>query len=256
MYKLALHIFPILQTFCFITALFLQESHFTYSLLLLFCTALFLNFSLHITIHHFVHFTPKNKVIRVLLELIYSILLALPYSFYRMQHFNHHRYNNKIGDFTSTWEKKKDIIYAKPFFKYTFLWFLNGSMKALFHKAISDGDLNTREKTKIRVQFLLILAMCFILIILNPLYALAYVLMFYIGWSLIALTNYGQHLPVEYDSTPAYSYHNSFYNSIFFNNGLHLEHHLEPHLNYPDLKPMKQSKIAWPHLIIVFFRKK
>ena len=256
MYRVALQIFPILQVISFISALFLFESNIYVSVLLLLCSALFLNFSLHITIHHSVHFSFKNKVIRWVVELVYSILMAISFSFYRMQHFNHHRYDNGIGDFTSTWIKKGDSIVARPFFKYSLFWFLGPKMKTIFERAIIDGDLDETERKKMRFQLLVVLVTYVLLFWINPWYAVAYFLMFYVGWSLIAITNYGQHLPIKYNSTKAYTYSNTLYNRMFFNNGLHLEHHREPHLNYPDLEAKHQSKISWPHLLIVFFRKK
>jgi len=256
MYKVVLHIFPLLQATCFVSALILLDSNIILALILLFFSALFLNFSLHITIHHFVHFRSKTKIINVILEFTYSILLALPYSFYRMQHHNHHRYDNLIGDMTSTWEKKNDMISAKSFFKYSFFWFLNGSLKTAMDRATDDGDLSNTGKIKMRIQFFTILVIYGVLIWLNPWFGLAYLSMFYVGWSLIVITNYGQHLPIKYGSTEAYSYSNPLYNGMFFNNGLHLEHHLEPHLNYPELKSKNQSKKKWPHLLIAFFRKK
>ena len=256
MYKTRLHIFPLLQAACFISALILLDSNLLLSLLFLFASALFLNFSLHITIHHFVHFRLKAKTINTILEFVYTILLALPYSFYRMQHYNHHRYDNRIGDMTSTWEKKNDEITPKSFFNYSFFWFLNGSLKTALAIASRDGDINNKEKRKIRHQIFAILSVYGLLMWLNLWYGLAYLSLFYVGWSFISITNYGQHLPIKYDSTDAYSYPNKLYNGVFFNNGLHLEHHLEPHLDYPELKSKNDSKITWPHLLIAFFRKK
>lgn len=256
MYRMLLHIFPLIQMISFISGLLLLDSHIYLAIILFFFAALFLNFSLHITIHHFVHFRYKSNLLNLLIESVYSIFLALPFSFYRMQHFNHHRYDNRIGDITSTWEKKNETIVARSFFNYSFFWFLKGSAKKAIETALRDGDINKKEKQKIQIQFLIILVVFIFLIVLNPWFGLAYASMFYIGWSLVAITNYGQHLPLKYDSTAAYSYHNSMYNFLFFKNGLHLEHHLEPHLNYHELTSKNQSKIKWPHLITAFFRNK
>ena len=256
MYRMLLHIFPLIQMISFISGLLLLDSHVYLAIILFFFAALFLNFSLHITIHHFVHFRYKSNLLNLLTESVYSIFLALPFSFYRIQHFNHHRYDNRIGDITSTWEKKNEKIVARSFFNYSFFWFLKGSAKTAIETALRDGDINKKEKQKIQIQFLIILVVFIFLIVLNPWFGLVYATMFYIGWSLVAMTNYGQHLPLKYDSTAAYSYHNSMYNFLFFKNGLHLEHHLEPHLNYHELTSKNQSKIKWPHLITAFFRNK
>ena len=102
MLRLALHIFPLIQLSCFVSAILMLERNWLWSLLLLFVAALFLNFTLHITIHHYVHFRFKNKVFDAIAESLYSVILVLPFNFYRMQHLNHHRFDNRIGDLTST----------------------------------------------------------------------------------------------------------------------------------------------------------
>lgn len=255
-YRIALHVFPLLQLMAFVSALILLEDHYVAAALLLFVSALMMNFSLHITIHHFVHFRPKNRWLAFFIEMLYSILLVMPFNFYKMQHFNHHRYDNKINDFTTTWKRRGDQFVPKKFFNYAFLWFIGPSMKKAISQALDEKDVNVLELRKMRFQLILIAGVYLSLFLLNPWFSLLYFLLFYLGWSLIAITNYGQHLPIEYNFTPAYTYDNRWYNFLFFNNGLHLEHHVQPHLNYPELQARKQSRVPLPHLVIGFFRKK
>lgn len=75
---------------------------------------------------------------------------------------------------------------------------------------------------------------------------IGYFMMVYLGWVLIALHNYGQHLPIIYGTQKANSYLSGFYNWLFVNNGLHEEHHEEPSKSYWELQPNPKT----PHSII------
>jgi fatty acid desaturase len=256
MYRIALHIFPVIQLSLFVVGVFFFWEKPIISVICLLGSALFLNFSLHITIHHFVHFKFKNKIVNTILELCYSLTLALPFNFYRVQHFNHHRYNNLIGDSTSTWKQENDKVYPKNFFAYSFLWMFKPPNSKIFKEAMQKGDMNMTHMLKMRIELLIIIFAYAFLLWLNPIAALAYLLVFYLGWSFIAITNYGQHLPIEYGDTLAYSYDKRIYNRLFFNNGLHFEHHENPSLNYPKLKNHAKVKLRLPHLLIHLLSRK
>lgn len=249
MIRLALHIFPILQVACFVSGVLLFPDHWGIALILVGLSALFLNFSLHITVHHFVHFSFQNKILNRCFEAIYTILIGLPFNFYRMQHFNHHRYDNALGDFTSTWKQRRGKIVPQSFIGYCFFWFIGGSVTNAIKRAREDEDLPENRRILLQAETLLIVLFYGVLLLLNPILALAYLIMFYLGWSMIAITNYGQHLPLKYGKPIAYSYRNKLYNSLFFNNGLHLEHHKHPGVDYLDLKPEKDAKIKAPHML-------
>ena len=256
MYRIALHIFPLIQVSLFVAAILFFFENPVISIICLTGSALFLNFSLHITIHHFVHFKLKYEIMNTILGFIYSLTLGIPFNLYRIQHYNHHRYNNLIGDFTSTWKKKNDVIKAKNFFSYSFLWMLNPPNSRMFKEASEKGDLTKKQLLKMRIELLLIILTYIFLIWLNPIAAAAYLVVFYLGWTFISITNYGQHLPLKYNDTIAYSYDKPFYNNLFFNNGLHFEHHENPSLNYSSLKSHSKFKIRLPHLLIHLLSRK
>jgi fatty acid desaturase len=256
MYRIALHIFPLIQLILFVVAVIFFFVNPFLSMICLIGSALFLNFSLHITIHHFVHFKLKNEMINSILGFIYSLMLGLPFNFYRIQHFNHHRYNNLIGDSTSTWKKKNDQIYPKNFFIYSFLWMFTPPNSRMFAEATEKGDLTKKQFLKMRLELLIIILTYGFLIWIIPIAAAAYLVVFYLGWSFIAITNYGQHLPLKYNETIAYSYDKPFYNNLFFNNGLHFEHHENPSLNYSSLKSHSKFRIRLPHLLIHILSRK
>lgn len=256
MLRWKLHIYLLIEVLAFIAAIMLFPDHFVWSIILLLLSALFLNFSLHITVHHFLHFTPKNRIAKTTLELLYSVILVLPYNFYRLQHFNHHRHNNLIGDFTSTWKKKGDTIVSKSFFSYSFLWLFTIPTGQLSVKGLQHGDIEKSHLLKMKRELALIVIVFTMLLWLSPIACLAYTILFYLGWSFVAMTNYGQHLPISYNDTLAYTYPKKWYNTLFFNNGLHYEHHENPGLDYPKLELKFKSLIRLPHLIIPILQRK
>jgi len=253
MLKLKIQIFPLLEIVFFILALYFIDINLWVAFGCLFVAALFLNFSLHITIHHLVHFRFKTDSINVFFELVYTILLGLPFGVYRLQHINHHRYNNGIKDITSTWREKNGKTVAKPWFKYSFLWFLIKPSPYFLTEAKQYGEGTSKEMSKIKIQFLLIGVFDIVLFIINPLYFLFYILLIYLGLSFISITNYGQHLPINNSQIKGFSFYNTLYNNIFFNNGLHYEHHINGQLDYNQLKPLNKNKIAYPHLLAGLF---
>jgi len=256
MLKIALHIFPLLQISFFIGAISIYKENLILALVLWLVSTLFMNFSLHIVVHHYVHFRFKSKWIDRVFELFYTLIICMPFNFYRMQHFNHHRYNNLIGDFTSTWKQEKEGIVPSKYFNYSFLWFLGGSVKKWIIQAKSDGDLSEERQTKMKNEFVFLMLFYGLILYVYPVIALAYGGLFYFGLSLIATTNYGQHLPLVYGQTVGHSYYNKFYNWLFFNNGLHHEHHSHPNLDYPELKEDHKSEISLPHLLMGPFHRK
>jgi beta-carotene hydroxylase len=253
MLRLMLHIFPLLQVAAFgIAVLLIFAGYHVAALFMVMAGGLLLNFSLHITVHHFVHFSFKKKWINRLFSFYYTLLLGLPFHFYKMQHYNHHRYDNRIGDLTSTWKMAGGKIVPKNFFGYCFFWFIKGSSKKGIRLSLANGDLTQHGFTLLRLELVMLALFYGLLAWINPWVALAYLLQVYVGWSLIAITNYGQHLPVSYDQPVAYSFANRVYNRLFFNNGLHLEHHEKPWLDYDQLEPSGRSAIRLPHLLAGF----
>lgn len=250
MLKLKLHIFPLLEVIFFILALLWFSKNLYISVAFIVMAALFLNFSLHITVHHLVHFKFKSKFVNVLFEFLYSILLVLPFSFYKLQHINHHRYNNSIKDITSTYKLKNNQLVSKSWFRYCFLWFIVTPSKHFWEEA---KEVHTNEMFKLKIQALSIVLVYVILAIINPWFVLYYVFVFYFGWMFIALTNYGQHLPIQKNNPNTFSFYNPIYNFIFFNSGLHHEHHINANKNYNELQPKNTNKLKLPHLLAGFF---
>jgi fatty acid desaturase len=257
MLKFKLHIFPLLEVFFFSMALYCFDINLLVSISFLIIAALFLNFSLHITCHHLVHFKFKfkNKAINTIFEQLYSVLLVLPFNYYRLQHINHHRYNNGTKDITSTFKTQNNQLISKSWFTYCFLWFLAKPSNSFWIEAKAK-DLQSNEFTKLKFETFSIGVVYISLFFINPWFVLYYLLLFYLGWTMIAITNYGQHLPIQKNNPHSFSFYNTLYNIIFFNNGLHHEHHTNPTQDYNELQSTKTNRLGLPHFLAGLFNTK
>jgi fatty acid desaturase len=234
------------------------EKNLVLALVCLVLAALALNFSLHISIHYFVHFKTKVPGLDWFLELLSSLLIGLSFQYYQMSHWNHHRYDNTLGDFTSTWKEGAQGPEPRNIGLYALLWPLN-SLRLPQQKAqaMREGYFNRDKNRRMRLEMLVLLAFIGGLFWLNPLWGLGYCLMVYLGWVFISWQNYGQHVPKQYGQPTAYSYYHRLYNKLFLNNGWHLEHHMQPQRRYWDLKPLKtEAAITQPHLVEGFYTAK
>ncbi len=250
-YYLNLLVYPALQILFLALAMYFVKTNWMLALIMVVLSAIFMSFSLHITYHHHVHFKPKSARLQRLLDFVITAILGLPFHFYQFQHLNHHTYNNEVEDVTSTYQRIGESTRPRGFFAYNFLWFLNlGNLKNHISKAIQDGYFSESDSRKMRQESWVNLIVIVGLLLIGWQYALLFGIVFYLGWSMIALQNYGQHLPTSKHQI-AFSYYGDFYNSIFMNNGLHYEHHLFPGQNYWELKPTPEPDRTnkWFHLI-------
>ncbi|MEN9400887.1 MAG: Fatty acid desaturase [Bacteroidota bacterium] len=222
--------------------------------------ALALNFTLHIFIHHMVHFLPKRTLIELPLGIAFSWLIGIPFHYYTMSHWNHHKHNNQEKDFTSTWRRdKQGVLRPKPFLIYTIFWpfVSNTSLKNQFAQSKVEGYNSRRNELFIGIEFLVNLLLYALLVRISLVVLCAYFLMIYVGWVFISAHNYGQHIPKAYAKFKGFSFSPSWYNRLFANNGLHEEHHETPQLTYWKLSKLEQgAEVQHPHLVAGFFHHK
>ncbi len=256
----SLWIFPILQVTTFALFCLVIDQHF-WAILFLPLSAFFLNFSLHITYHYTVHFPFKSAALQQLAGIAKTLLMGLPFHYYLMSHWNHHKHNNGLDDFTTTWKAVDNQIVPKNVFIYALFWPFSSSKSLPLQ--IEQGRKEGYCTPRVQKRMLIELGALLVWVAFMALYAwpwlCGYYVMVYIGWMLIALQNYGQHLPQQYGAPKANTYLSRWYNWLFINNGLHEEHHEEPAKSYWELKPQAQtphSVIAKPHLIEPFFHPK
>lgn len=256
LYRINLITYPVVQVLTFYLAChYLVHNELLLASALIFVCGLFLSFSLHISFHYHVHHKPNNLLFRRILDLLISVLLGFPFHFYQIQHFIHHKYDNGIEDFTSTYKMENGLLVPKSILSYSLLWFTQINRRSKFsEKATSLGFLNKKIRRKIAGESLFTLFCLVCLFTIKPFYVIAYIVMIYLGWVFIALHNYGQHLPDSQLSKIGYSYYGKFYNYLFLNNGLHYEHHDKPGIKYWDLKEDKNNAglNKWIHLFDPF----
>jgi fatty acid desaturase len=205
--------------------------------------AVALSYSLHIVFHEVVHRRYfRRQPFRVISELLISLLLGTPFSEYYQSHWRHHRYTNLIQDSTSTWRMTSSGVHPRGFWSYSLGWMgiSSRAIKALVREK-RTGELSNDIVRKIYCQGALLLVLHCSLLLLAPALWLAYVLTIYFGYVGIAAINYLQHPPRVYGSGYTTSFHSHFYNAVFYNNGLHFEHHERMQAPIAHLKPTNDS---------------
>ena len=255
MQKIQLGIFPFMEILCSILGLIYLKYSIFFSVITIVLAAFCLNFSLHITYHYQVHFKLKIGIFDHAIEIFYSLLMGIPFQYYQMSHWNHHKYNNNLEDFTTTWKLRDKQLRPINILHYSLFWPL-GSLQFLKQLKQSKKEKIIRNKGVVRmmIEELFILLFSLVLFKINVAYLLMYVFMIYLGWVFIALHNYGQHVPMHYGKQKGYSYYNKIYNSLFVLNGFHMEHHNNPNIRYWLLeKDDKSEVVTHAHLIAGFF---
>ena len=119
--ELLLVIFPLLQGASFAAVCFLISNAAAAATTVI-LAALFLSFSLHITYHYHVHFKRRSALANRLIDLAITVLAGLPFHYYQMLHWNHHKYDNALGDFASTWKDVGGRPVARNLLPYALLW--------------------------------------------------------------------------------------------------------------------------------------
>lgn len=255
--KLQLWAFPVLQVAAF-NLFFLGIQSNYWFILFIPISAFFLNFSLHITYHHTVHFPIKSKWLNFSWGILKSILMGLPFHYYEMSHWNHHKHNNNLNDFTSTWREKGGRIIPKNVFIYAFFWPFSSSISLIeqIKTGKREGYCTSHRLMGMYIELFTNSLFFIFLGSYSWIALIGYFSMIYIGWALIAIHNFGQHLPQQYNAPKANSFPNACYNWLFVNNGLHEEHHEEPSKSYWELTSQPKtelSNISKPHIIEAFF---
>lgn len=248
----AMCIVPFLEGLFFVSAC--TAGNLLVSLLLLLLAGLFLSYSIHIFFHECVH---TRNCFPVWFNIAGSIFLGLPFDGYRVHHYNHHTYSNSLEDFSTTWRVKGGHSNKVGFsvLSYALGWprQLMRAMKAPnpFSEELGDSRV---VKGRIPIQKNAIAGFIILLLFIHWQSALLYIALIYIGWTISALHNFGQHPPLSGD--PIGSYSNWLYNRLFFNNGLHSEHHKYPALPWHELEPDSDSyEIGCAHFLYPLYQR-
>ena len=245
----ALAIFPLLELGFFAASLYVLPHAIWAALGLLLLASLSLSFSIHIFFHECVHHRSQYPA---LFNWVASAVMGLPFDGYRIHHYNHHEFENAAPDFSCTW---RDSAQRRPFSLLTYVLGWPRQLVRGMRRPIPFGPSAERAnqiKQNIPGQKRALLLTLFAAALAGWQVLLGYVLLVYLGWAFTALHNFGQHPPVVGVSSS--SYDAPLYNKLFFNNGLHWEHHHYPALAWHELVPDQNSpRIAWPHPVQAFF---
>ena len=240
--------FPALEVALFGLALAAWDTSPPLALALLVPAALALSFTLHITVHEEVHqrfFGRWSEPAHALM----GLLVGMPFEGYRHHHFNHHRFDNALGDYSSTWRSGPDGPVPAALLPYALAWPLTlaGSQVAM-RAEIEAGEVPADVLRGLAWQKLLAPLLALTLALIWWPAAVLYVGLVYVGWVFISVHNYGQHPPTGEAHTTSYSA--PAYNAIFYNNGLHAEHHARPAVPHAALTPDPSARQAGrPHLL-------
>lgn len=257
--SISLYLIPALEVVFLTAAISVFPSQPLSAIVLVVLAAFAMCFALHMSYHEVAHRSGNWRAWRQLgTGLLLTPLLGVAFHGYRISHWNHHRYNNGLEDFTSTWKNENGQPTPRNLFLYCISWpevFTYAPL--LIKKAINDGDAGHRDLWWCRAETLLLIGWLVFLYWLSPTALYLYLALIYIGWSLISLHNFGQHLPTNYESPlRTTSYTAAWYNRIFFNNGLHYEHHRRPGVPIAKLQPdCDGESVAAPHLLAAFVRR-
>lgn len=201
-----------------------------------------LNTSLHYHIHRPIF---NSDSINKVFSRLSTIPILIGYEEFKHIHTEHHKYSNDayengmIGDPVSTYRYGKDGN-EEGFFSYIF--------KSSFRNYYNSKELLPRRvridynewKVQNWIKVLTILS----IVLINWKFAILYVMLMYLSWTLNAALSYCEHYNAAdrsdsaRDSTSCY---NKWYNLFFFNSGYHQEHHYRPGTHWTKLPLVKNS---------------
>lgn len=236
---LRLLVFPTLEVLLIVLAWRAWSVGWWASALLVVLAGAAVSYSLHIVFHEVVHRRFfRHPVTRLVSELSISALLGTPFNEYRQSHWRHHRFTNLLEDSTSTWRSTPSGPKPRSFLGYSFGWPLlsPGSFRALVEERRS-GRLSTDAIVRMLVELGFLGCVHVALAATSLTLWAAYAATVYMGWTFIAAVNYLQHPPREYGTGFTTSVYSPAYNRIFYNNGLHFEHHEQPQAPVIELSP-------------------
>lgn len=224
---LRLLLFPAAEFFCIMAAVRSVTVSLWATAGFIAVAAVALAYSLHITFHEVVHRRFfRHPVTKWLSESAITALLGTPFNEYRQSHWRHHRHTNLLEDSTSTWKATPQGPKPRNFLAYALGWPSMGprSFRQLLLE-LRETHHNREILRHVIAELVLIGLIHAALLLYDPALWLIYSAVIYLGWTCIATVNYLQHPPVEYGSGYTTSLYSPTYNLMFYNNGLHFEHH-------------------------------
>ena len=207
-----------------------------------------LNFTVHVCAHEFLHYSDRHPLPQWV-NVAFSAVMGLTFDGYRLHHHNHHRYNNGPDDFSRTWRSTPRGPAPYGVWRYALGWpaQVARTVRALREQSpLPHGEEEARRR--MRPEAVAIVGLVVALGCVSWKIAALYVAMVYVGWALVSVHNYGQHPPEAETRIPSFA--SPWYNRLFFNNGLHHEHHASPSTPWHELEADPRApQIRESHLV-------
>lgn len=245
--------YAVLQVACLSAAWWVGAASPLVTVGLLALAAVSMCFALHVTYHECVHQGHPGGLAG---ELVLTALIGLPLDGYRWHHFNHHRHENSLEDYSCTWQPGPAGPVPQVWWRYALTWprQLVRSARDMRERDAAGAvpaDLARRVRRQKRwLQLLFFGTLC-----VSWPSALAWLATVYAGWVLVSVHNFGQHPPVAYERKLATSYPNALYNRLLCANGLHHEHHRDPGMPWDKIEPAADAPLVTrPHIFVPPFR--
>lgn len=196
-----------------------------------------LNSSLH---HHSHWSTYTSPIVNRLYELFLGMVTGTNFTSWKIAHLKHHKWINDVPVDGKTKDPVSVFADGKNgnrtlFWNYIFIAANLRTGRLVLSKQFHIDHFDKKIRGERSVCRLWI----FFLLLLNPLYGVWMLLVFYFGWLQDGAVSYGEHWGVldrrgdtTQDSIGIYS---RWYNIIGFNAGYHQEHHNQPGLHWSRL---------------------
>ena len=208
--------------------------------------------------HNFVH-NPffRSEGLNRIFGVLNTLALGVPQHLYRIQHLNHHRYNNdmkdrKTGDtkdLSSTYRYSRLCDRPESLVTYSFLGPFRSDY-ALHYESAKKQKLDGQILLETKV--LLVFAAW--LLIVNPegVFFL-YLPVWYLGKVLAYAENYLEHYRAIPGNrlTDSVSCYNLVFNLIWFNEGYHQEHHFRPQVHWTKVKSLRALMLPEDQRIVI-----
>ena len=210
--------------------------------------------------HNFLHNPYFNShILNRIFSLIESLAVGFSQAFYTWVHNRHHSGNsdrpNENGE-TIDWlsiYKYGQKGQPENVWRYTFLSFFRDDIGALYKGLYKQSPANARFGI---IELCCLASMVLAMAWINWQALLVMVVFNYLGNCLSSLNGYFEHFGGNPDKPIAWgvSSYNWLYNTIWFNNGYHAEHHFRPRMHWTKMKNFheaikKDQEAAGVHVI-------
>lgn len=185
--------------------------------------------------------------LNLLFGVVETLAIGVPHQLYHHYHMNHHQGNNDARgadgttrDWSSTFRHSRDGG-PEPFWRYCLFSFFRVEAAPLLKVACRHGPANM---ARVATEALALGAMWALFAACDWRFFLFFYLpSYFLGWVLSYAQGYLEHhgtKPGNFYANSVSSYHR-LYNLLWFNNGYHQEHHIDPRRHWTQMKHLREE---------------